>query len=55
MPYVMNMVVMCHVQYLSTEKEDENLQTVPKSKPMILTKLILQYIYRMLMRNEVCK
>ena len=33
MPSVMNMVIMCHAHHSSTEKDDKNLQTVPKSTP----------------------
>ena len=32
MPFVMNIVIMCYVHHLSTERR-ENLQIVPKSTP----------------------
>ena len=33
MPFVMSMVIMCQVHHLSTEKDIENLQTLPLIRP----------------------
>ena len=30
----MNMVIMCHVHHVTTEKEEEKLQIMPKSTPI---------------------
>ena len=34
MPFVMNMVIMCHVDHLRTEMMGENLQIVPINLPI---------------------
>ena len=34
MPCTMKNVIMCQVNYISTQRDGENLQIVPKSTPM---------------------
>ena len=48
----MNMVIMCQVHYLRTEKEGEHLEIVPKCTPIDTTKAYPINNYRMSMINE---